>query len=401
MGWDDRPDEGWFSVDPNGRPEEEASRARRRPSFLAVLLGLVVVAIAVVAWVNHSDASRPTSTPTPPSSTPSASASGRSATDTSPLPTRIGAQPPATSSLGGAPLGRTAPWDLFILRTDELVRIEMATGRMTSTPMQLPEGSVLIPFSDRVLAQDVYDGTGRVVGEDGRDRAAAGFPAGFLAPVPGKDRVWWAPTDCCAGAPVEQRGADGRVVAGTAVALPPDMWPGSIRSDGDDALVVDGTDGAYRLDGSGLRRITTGVVLGAARRGWVVNECDDAHVCRLALVDRAGYARHDLGPGLVSPLGGSMDPTGHLAVVIENRDTGNVSFLVDLDTGVRTQVAGVSPVTGPSDAAPVVWSPGSRWFVVSDAAVGVVAVEAATGHLTSLLGGNAPPLGIAGRSPAH
>jgi hypothetical protein len=311
------------------------------------------------------------------------------------------------SSLGRAPLGRTGRWDLLVLQPDALVRIEMATGAVTTSALPAQDGAplALVPLRGRTLVQAVFGGRSALVEDDGRVRGLDGeAPSGAAVPASGGDRYWWSPmTGDDTATTVELTNADGTRVRGSAVRIPADLWSGSMRSDGDDRLLVDGLDGTYLVDGQQLRRVTTGVVLASSSRGWLVNECDDAHECRLALVDRATGSRRSLGEPLLNAGSGSIDPAGRRAVVQTSGGNGNVVHLVDLATGRRTQVAGISTVGGSNGGFGVTaaWSPDSRWFVVADERVGVVAVEAATGHLTSLLGGAGSALAVATGAPAR
>ena len=412
MGWDDRPDDdAWFSVDPRGRREEEPERpsGRRGPSFLSVLLGLVVVAVAVIAWVNRSSEDPTPTARTSPSVTTTSQSSPTSEGPATPESAAPSLSPSVrTTSLGRAPLGPTGPWELLVLQPDALVRIEMATGAVTTSALPAQDGAplALVPLRGRTLVQAVFGGRSAFVEDDGRVRGLDGeAPAGAAVAASGGDRYWWSPmAGDDTATTVELTNADGTRVRGGALRLPADLWPGSMRSDGDDRLLVDGLDGTYLVDGRQLRRVTTGVVLATSPRGWLVDECDDAHECRLALVDRATGSRRSLGEPLLNAGSGSIDPAGRRAVVQVSGAAGSVVHLVDLATGRRTQVAGISTIGGGASGGfgvTAAWSPDSRWFVVADERVGVVAVEAATGHLTSILGGGGSALAVATRTPGR
>ena len=389
MTWDDRPEEDvWFSVDPKGRrEEEEPRRGRRGPSFLSVLLGLVVVAIAVIAWVNHSSADRATPTPTPTTSSPTtptpSESTSSSSTSTTPAPT--------VTTVAGTkpPLGATRPWDLFVASERALVRVEMATGRQTRVDLPLsPDGSpvVVIDLGTSVLVQPVYNGTGTIVRDDGVSTTATGrFPGpGLILRALGTERLWLSRTP-------EQRntldliGTDGKVVPKGSVALSADLYADSARSDGGLALLVEGVDGSYRVADGRTRRVTTGQLLGRSETGWLVQECDDDHRCRMALVDRATGRRTDVGPPIANPASGSISPDGRRALVVEYRQDGTGAVLVDLGSGARRTVGGVSGASAwGGGGSNTVWSPDSRWAVSTNDTGDVVAVDAATGRVTEL-----------------
>lgn len=389
MTWDDRPPEDqWFSVDPKGHREDDSPvRARRGPSFLSVLLGLVVVAIAVVAWVNHSDADRTTVQPTPTRTTsrPTPSTpSDPSSTSTSPTPS------PTVSTTAGRrpPLGSTRPWDLVVLSTDGLTRIEMATGRTVHTVLPVgPERPqmVIVDLGGRLLLQPTYEGTALLVGDDGAVTEAPGrFPGpGLVVRALGTESFW-----LVSSGPAQNRlelvGRDGKVVPGASVELSQDLYGWSARSDGGRALLVEGLDGVYRLDAGRVRRVTTGTVLGRREDGWLVQECDEEHRCQLALVDRDTGRRQEVGGPIPSPAGGSVSPDGRRAFVFTYQQDAIKGVVVDLGSGNQRTVSDVSGNTSTGPSAAAIWSPDSRWLVTTTDSGRVVAVDVATGATTEL-----------------
>jgi hypothetical protein len=387
MTWDDRPDEDvWFSVDPKGRREDdEPLHGRRGPSFLSVLLGLVAVAIAVVAWVNHSSQRNAAPKPSPTTSsptTPTQSESTSSSTSSVPTPTVT------TLADGRAPLGPTSPWDVFVLTTSRLLRIEMATGVIVRVelPVAGPEQSPVsvVDLGRSVLLQPLYEGTGWVVADDGSTTASAGrFPSpALIVPAIGSRRLWLSRGSQQVNR-LDLLGPDGKVVEGASVALPADLYADSARSDGGLALLVDGIDGTYRVEAGRLRRITTGQLLGRSSEGWLVQECDEDHRCRLAFVDRGNGSRRAVGDPLDNPAIGSISPDGRRALVVQYLQDRAAAVLVDLRTGSRRPVAGVgsSPTGG---ATSTVWSPDSRWAVTTTDAGTVVGIDTLTGQVVEL-----------------
>jgi hypothetical protein len=387
MTWDERPEEdAWFSVDPKGhREEDEPSRPRRGPSFLSVLMGLVVVAIAVVAWVNHSSEQRATVKPTPTTSTstPMPSESSSSST-TSPTPE------PTVTTVAGArpPLGSTRPWDLVVATASELVRVEMATGR--TVRVEVGTGSehapmTIVDLGTSILLHPTYDGTGYVVRDDGtvsspEDR----FPGpGSVVPVPGT-RLFWLSRSAEQQNRLDLVGADGTVVKGASVTLPSDLAADSARSDGGRALLLEGVDGVYRYESGRFRRITTGQLVGRTPDGVLAQECDDAHRCRLNIVDRDTGSRKDIGPAIDNLAVGSVSPDGRHALLFRYGPDGAAALLVDLGSGRRRAVGQVTGQSTWGGQTSVVWSPDSRWVVTTTDAAHVVGVDVVTGTVTEV-----------------
>jgi hypothetical protein len=385
VGWQDLPhdDDSWFTVEPEDRREErEPARIGLGHPFRTVLLAIVAVAIALVAWVDHSSRQRSTVTPTGTASRTSPSVASTSV-GTAPLPA------PTVTTLPGAgpPLGPTRPWDLFAMVGDELIRIEMASGRTTvvAAPPNGRGETQLVPLADRVIVQPRFQGEGYVVRDDGADRiASSGLPgAGVLVRALGTDRLWFA-RNTAGNSRLELVTEDGTPVPGSSITLPSDLVPGSVRSDGGLAVILAGAHGTYRVDRGSIRRITTGTVVGRGEEGWVVNECDDAHRCSLALVDRRTSARRPLGRALDGQdQTGSVAPDGRHVFLSETADGSQRSLLVDLATGHRDPLPGI--VGSGAGAAPeVAWSPDSHWVVGATDDGTLVAAEVGSGRLVSL-----------------
>ncbi len=393
MAWDDRPeDDGWFSVDPKGHrePEEDERPTRRGPSFLTVLLGLVVVAIAVVAWLNRSSEDRATVTPSPTTTTtPTTPTPSDSLT-----PTPDTSQSVTTSPGRRAPLGPTTPWNLYALVGSQIVRVEMATGRTTTlrTPLLGEEGTpmAIVPLPGRVLVQAAYGaGTNAFFVSDAdfsaRSSTGGGFTAGLTFAALGTQRLWFSRTDDNVNR-LDLLDLAATPVRGGSVTLPGDLFADSARSDGGLAVLVDGIDGAYRVEGAAIRRITTGILIARSDAGWLVSECDDEHRCALSFVDRRTLARRALGPFLGSQYqGGSISPDGRRAVVVEATESSSQAHVIDLVTGTRRPVARVTPSYGPGgNSANVVWSPDSRWLVLVTDTGTVAGVDLSSTRLVPL-----------------
>jgi hypothetical protein len=265
------------------------------------------------------------------------------------------------------------------MATGVIVRVELPDVGPEHSPVSV------VDLGRSVLLQPLYEGTGRVVADDGSTSAAAErYPGpGLVVPAPDSRRLWLSRS-------TEQQNRldllalDGKVVEGASVVLPPDLYADTARSDGGLALLVEGVDGTYRYEAGRLRRITTGQLLGRSAEGWLVQECDDDHRCHLALVDRSNGARRVVGEPLEGIASGSISPDGRRALVFQYLRDGTAAVIVDLRSGSRRPVAGVSGTSDNGGAFTTVWSPDSRWAVTTSGAGTVVGVDTVTGQLVEL-----------------
>jgi hypothetical protein len=286
-----------------------------------------------------------------------------------------------------------------VVATNEgLVRVEMATGRRILVALGMgPDRSpmAIVDVGTGILLQPTWDGTGYLVSDDGTVTSAEDlYPGpGTVVPVPGSSRTYW-----LSRSPEQHNRLDlvtgHTVVPGASVTLPSDLSADSARSDGGRALLLEGVDGVYRYDAGRIRRVTTGQLVGRTPDGVLVQECDDEHRCRLALVDRDTGSRTDMG-GAIDNLGaGSVSPDGRHALVLRYGPDGPSALLVDLESGRRRAVAGVTGQSTWGSQVSVVWSPDSRWAVTTTDAAHLVGIDATSGSVTEVPLGD--PLEIAG-----
>src|SRR4029079_17591391 len=209
--------------------------------WLLVPLAVVLVAVGLgrAGPVVPGRAPDPTAPPTPrprawPSSAP--------------------APPIAVTTLGHSLLGVTAGWELFGRGAEEVVRIELARGRITRTAVAPLLSGAPVSFvvgPDRAVVRSMDQVPGYVV-PDGRPARplAAGLDGGgvaFPGPTPGTVWVEGAATMVLRGM------ADGRPRWYVPV---PESTP-EISADGAGGIVFRAPGGGYPATPAGLRRTTT------------------------------------------------------------------------------------------------------------------------------------------------
>lgn len=377
--------------EPDDPDEEELALGSRRPPrnllsrlswrWRAALLTLLVAAVAIplVATRSHTPkpaAERPRSTPTtrPPI---------RSSTSVPPPP----APKPFVTRIHRDFLGIHAQWELFGWAGNEMVRIQFARGRVTTT--QVPavassgplyflagEHSALIHPLDFVEGYVVPDGQ---VPKPEPARLACGGP---VLPGPVPDTVWVPP---CSGPPdrLLLTRLDGtrvgpvlRMPRGSAVeALP----------DGQGYALLPGYRQFPTLDvrPGRVTRVARGPVLSVGATRWLLRRCRD-HVCHGIVVNRRSGVRRVLTAPLPSVTRtrniaagmGAIAPNGSAAALWAART--KLLVLVNLHTGAsRAEPVAVSDWMLQT----MVWSPDSRWLFGIDFGGGLWAVNARTGRV--------------------
>ena len=342
------------------------------PSRRALLVagGLVVVGggVAVVA-------SRRSATPPTPSPSPSALGSPSVTARRSPM---------VVTDLGRPLLGVSAGWDLFALADDALVRVQLASGRITRSPLPaLGSGPVsLVPARGRLLIHPPDSRPGYVVPDD---RPVTDMPPplngdGPLLPGPDADHVW-----------VETLPGQMSLVtlagkpAGLDITVPPYVGPGI--ADGSGYVLFQGVGGVYRGGRGGLRRVTTGQLMGVGPTGMVTVDCDDRARCGIVLRSRGG--RTSVVPALLEPQGpnpGAISPDGTSVAVYAFGQAGDVSVtLVELDNGASHPID--LPLTATGAEGTIVWSPDGRWLFAVNASQQLKVINARTFAVTDLVPG--------------
>ena len=344
-----------------------------------MLLVTVLVAAVVVLVVHRiSQPAKPTAerTSTPPASSPD------------PGPTTSFQPAPFTvTELGHPLLDATGTEELFGRGPGVVVRIELARGRITTTPVPDLDSSGPVSFvvtRHEAIVRPLDLVPGYEVPDGSPARPFTGplrtVQSGPMFPGPDGDSVWAPPTDD--NQPVFRLvRLDGREPASqldvprgaTAIA-------GVADGSGHVAFTVDGD--SYDSSPAGPHRVASGSLVAVGPTRWLTRTCDGSGACPVSVVDPRTGANSELAraignsefiPGVVSPDGSAA------AVVVLSRTPALLYF----DLWRRTEsVLPIRPDTLPEQAQSLVWSPDSRWLFALDATGDVLAVDARTRQIT-------------------
>ncbi|MEO6502090.1 MAG: hypothetical protein ABIQ09_09285 [Jatrophihabitantaceae bacterium] len=382
----------WLDVG-SGAPGGDTPPRRPWPRWFTAVVVLAAVAL-VLTVLNRErgaqssarlSAAPTTSAPTPtPKPTPTRTASE---TFTSPTPTTVTILPTASVTRLGRPLlGVTAGWELIGYSNDVLVRIELAAGRITRTPIpSLPDGGPvsLLVGANRVRIQPFGNVPGYLV-PDGK--AFRELPLleqdGLVLPGPAADQMWLGSGD--GSHPVMTLATlDGGKLAGS-IPMPPELSTYDATADGAGGLLFSSVGGVYAAGPDGLRRISTGALAAVGPTGWLVTECDDRYRCQTVLIGRADGSRRIINSAIsIRGPRGVISPDGATAAVMNIDSNGaTVLQLLDLASGSR-RVLKVSPEQGYYDVS-VVFSPDSRWVFTVAAGGSLAVINRQTGAVGSL-----------------
>jgi hypothetical protein len=376
----------WLDGDPRDAddPDRPGHRPPRIPHAAWYALVVVVLAAVVIAvTVSRHHSKRPAaSTPTP---SPTSTAPSPTPTPPTLHPNPPPRTPPVTVLNVGHPLLDVPRGiDLFARSGTTMLRLELATGRITRTSgveFTSTAPTSMVPTRHGVLLMSYDPGSGLSVPDGQRPRPLPDRltqDGGTVEPGPDLDHVWLM-TSAGDSPRTQLVGLDGRPTGPT--------LPGGGESDGTGNLVVRLTGGVYLARPGSLQRITTGALVAVGSTRWLTTECDDQHRCTLDVVDRATGEHRVLGPTgdrLSDPLG-QISPDGSIAAVARTSNSSDGStelHLINLVTGAdRTVVRlGNSPDTG---LAPLLWTPDSRWLLTIGVGGRIVAVDR-SGHVRTL-----------------
>ncbi len=289
---------------------------------------------------------------------------------------------PVVTNVGRRLLGVTAGWELFGRGLDDVVRIQLAKGRIirTAVPPLLSSGPVsFVVGPHRVLVNPLDLVPGYVVPDGRPARRLTGVlnRGGVVLPGPMPDEVWVQSGAGTQGT-MTLVGLDG-VRTSTTIRLPRDsaLFP---SADGAGYVIVTGTGGVYDARPGGFTRITTGTVLAVGPTRWLTLECNGVHHCANVVIDRVGGTRHTLpGPAAdAHAVEGVISPDGSTAAVIDLESAGRPElYLRDLRTGRQHRVS-VRIDDMALDGSNVAWSPDSRWLFVTSVGGRLGAVDART-----------------------
>jgi hypothetical protein len=299
-----------------------------------------------------------------------------------------GAPPPvAVTDLGHPLLGVRASWELFGRGPGEVVRVELARGRITRTavPSLQSTGPVFFVVGPHQVIIRPLDFVPGYVVPDGHPARAlpAALSRGPMieGPVPGQAWV--------------QAGTEGHMVmslvrldgtpVGVTIPLPSgNPWP--VASDGGGYLLVDDNDGVYDARPGGFRWLTRLAVAATGPTGWLTVSCDDRGRCANVVIEAASGARRTVpGPSaqLIQPPG-VISPDGSTAAISRVSRAGKGTLhLLNLASGADHPVA-VSPGQHAFDIGTMAWSPDSRWLFVVAANGKLLVVDPRSGRARGL-----------------
>lgn len=342
-----------------------------------VAAGGLVVAAGVLAVAT----SRPTATP-PPQALPASSASPARPPAPVTSPASVTSQDrPVVTSLAHPLPGAKAGWSLFALGVDLLLRVELATGRVTRTALPALGGSPvsLIPARDLVIVQTPI-ARQRYVVPDGGAATPSDVGSDPMFPGPDPDHFW--------AAVAGNRGGSFQLVtltgAATGITFAAPAFFANGIPDGAGSVVFEGVGGVYRVDGArGLLRVSGGMLTALGPTGLVALECDERARCASVVRNRHGGARElpvtlqrqSNIPGWLSP-----DLT---TVALQQLEADDFAItLVDLPSGRQRRLPlRAMPLDSTATAA---WSPDSRWLFVIDETAQLDVVDARTGTVRDL-----------------
>jgi hypothetical protein len=313
----------------------------------------------------------------------------------------------AVTNLHHRLLGVTARWELLGWGPRGVVRVQLARGRITRTPIPPlastgPTSFVVTPTLAIVRPLDFVPGY--EVANQGPARLLPGLlgQGGPLIPGPDPAHLWVVP-EGLHHAVMTLVGLGGQP-AGASVQLPANNpVPITATPDGRGFALLAGSGGIYDTGPSGLHWVARSIAaVGPAR--WLAVTCQHRRHCRNELIDTArGTAEMLPGPALQGQVWppGVISPDGSQAAVFTADGAGNTRLsLIDLGNGVSRGVS-VTLNQQSLEGQMLAWSPDGKWLFVVAARGRLLAVWARTGRVTSL-GTALPPLAqIAVRSAAR
>jgi hypothetical protein len=366
----------------SGRSAGRRSLPRWVPRALLACLVLAAVVTVAVRGVSHP--ARPgTKAPAPP-------------------------PPMRVTFAGHRLLGVTAGWELFARGPNDLLRIQLARGRITRTyvpPLETasPDVAFVIGAHEAVIRpSDLVPGY--VVPDGGQARPLTGVLSngGPLVPGPAGSQAAWVTVGSPTSPGLSLVALTGHRT-GRSIRFPPGgpQVPATAISDGrGDVLVTDNNNVGVYDTGPGWDRPVPGTVIAIGPTEWLVDACDPLYLhCRDEVVDTSSGTRRAL-PGAAPsapyyfgwPPTGVISPDGSTAAVAENgRNEQLTVHLVDLRTGATRDLNvpvgmadGDLAVGGNANENSMVWSPDGRWLFVAATGGKLDVVDMRTGRVEGL-----------------
>lgn len=337
--------------------------------------------------------------------------------------------------IGHRLLGVRSGWELFARGPDDLLRIQLAEGKISVTyvpPLQTasPDVAFVIGAHDAVIKPNDL-APGYVVADGGEARQLTGPLAsgGPLIPGPVQSQDVWVTSGSPTSRALSLVALTGHH-PGPTIRFPPDgpQLPATAVPDGRGYVLVETGSFSANDAGPGWDRPVPGTVLAIGSTSWLVLVCG-AHrhadydvstqmigigphtghgevagdpqylLCRNEVVDIADGARHALpGPAAGYPYDFSWPPAGVIApddgtaAVAENGRDGLLTVhLINLRSGADRNLK--IPLGTPGDSLllgaelngqSMVWSPDGHWLFVASAGGNLVVVDARTGRAERL-----------------
>jgi hypothetical protein len=317
---------------------------------------------------------------------------------------RPGAKPPPPMRVtftGHRLLGVTAGWELFARGPSELLRIQLAEGRITQTyvpPLETasPDVAFVIGAHEAVIRpSDLVPGY--VVPDGGQAQPLTGVlsDGGPLVPGPVGSQAAWVASGSATSPELSLVALTGHRT-GTSIRFQSGgpQVPATAISDGrGDVLVTDNEFGVYDT-GPGWDRPVPGTLIAIGPTEWLVDACDPLYLhCRDEVVNTSSGSLRAIGGGVPAPpyyFGwpptGVISPGGSTAAVAENgRNEQLTVHLVDLRTGATRDLnVPVGMSGGNANENSMVWSPDGRWLFVAATGGKLVVVDTRTGRIEGL-----------------
>jgi hypothetical protein len=349
-----------------------SDRPPRRPWLLPAVVGVALVAAGAVA-VSHA-AGHHRHAPTPPAPGPAVT----------------------VTKVRGHLLGVHSGWELFARGPDDMVAIQLAAGRVTTTRVpelasNSPEVAFVLGAHDAIIRS--FDEAPGYVVPDGKPvrlltGALAADEPGPLLPGPRPGQAWVTAGNVGNSA-LLLLGPDGKPT-GTSARLPPggDLPATAIPDGRGDALILTSDNTSYDVGPTSYWQVhATVLAVGPSR--WLGFICHGEGHCSNVVINPATGAQHPLPeraaplvPAFAWPSLGVTAPDGSMAAVPVYDGARVIVYLLNLSTGAEHLVnADMPPTPGYQGMA---WSPDSRWLFLAAADGRLVAVDAGTGRTTGL-----------------
>jgi hypothetical protein len=305
-------------------------------------------------------------------------------------------------------LGVTAGWELFARGPDEVLRIELAAGRVIQTyvpPLETASPDIAFvagPHAVVIRPADLVPGY--FIPDNGQAQPLTGLLAqgGPVVPGPAGTQAVWVTSGPATSPALSLVTLTGHR-SGRSIRFPPGapQLPSTAVTDGrGDVLMTDGHFSVYDA-GPGWDRLVPGTVFAVGPATWLTDVCDVQYRhCRNEVIDAATGSRRPVpGPAADGaayafswPPTGVISPDGRTAAVAEEGRNGLVTVhLIDLHTGATRDLSvavrgpgGDLPLGGDASDQSMAWSPDGRWLFVAASDGELVAVNQRTGRAQSL-----------------